>query len=423
MRSELSQADATHGVPTEISRALASGAAAVVSGSADDAVHSTVHGTMQSAGAMRLTLATLFDDPLRCEMVHAVKSFLRDLGVDLEPDSIPADLARGGAVGRIGVPREAELIMRRQRVVFGAGCSELPLAPVARMWRGLQRRADVIVDVRRCATLPGSAAQRAGTTRDVLLVTQRVIERSLPHAPSDSQRADHWARARESAEIVYRIAAAEQRCVLLVRPIGRGTGAQQGFADALERYARAQRLPAPREVKAGLLAALLSGASGETRWLAASVMPIDELSALVTESIGDTGAWPLVSVGRTATFYDMPVAAVCAHDPVPIVLAIVDQLQRRGQVVLARAMFDALVVTSAAVVRMREELGGVLHMPASAFLDGMRANWGRSPVDTNTSRRGAEPPRRARKAPTSRFRIEPGADRPAAPLHVHSVSA
>ena len=60
--------------------------------------------------------------------------------------------------------------------------------------------------------------------------------------------------------------------------------AQQSFADALERQARVHRLPSPRIVKAGLLAALLCGESSTARWLVASVMPMSELSALATEA-------------------------------------------------------------------------------------------------------------------------------------------
>jgi hypothetical protein len=373
-----------------------------------------------------LAIATLSDDLRHNQLICDVGALLLEVGIELQLECIPSDLATVGAVGRIGVPRDAELIVRRQRVAFGVGFREAPLEPVARLWRGLQRRADVLVDQRCCTTLPGSGAASAGNIRDVLLMAQRVLERGPMRTPSDLQRADHWARARESAELVYRVATAEQRTVLLVAPIGRGTGAQQSFADALDRHARAQRLPAPRVVKAGLLAALLSGASGDTRWLAASVMPIDELSAMVAEAIGDTGAWPVVSVGRSATFYDLPASSACAQDPVPVILSVVDQLHRRGQATLGRALMDALLITSAAVCRMREELGGTLTIPVAAFLDGMRANWGRTPTDVpNESRAGqslAATSRKSRRASMATPHASYTADRVASPSQDRAIS-
>ncbi len=327
-----------------------------------------------------LSVATLFADPHRDRLAQAVQASLSRLAVTIDLRSVPASLARSGTAGRISVPHAAAQIVQRQGAVLGAGFGGDPLTPIARLWRGLQRRADVLVDVRQCTTLSGSDAERAGNQRDVLLVTQRMLDRSVRHSRSDSQSADRWTRARDSAEIVYRMAAAGQRSVLLVLPVGRGIGAQACFADALERHARAQRLPAPRAVKAGLLAALLAGARGDTRWLVASVMPIEELSQLVAEAIGDTGPWPVVSIGRGATFYDMPVASASVDDPVPMLLALVNQLQRSGRVTIARAMFDALTVTMSAEARIREELGGALSVPVDAFLRGVSANWGRAPI-------------------------------------------
>ncbi|MBC7842898.1 MAG: hypothetical protein H7099_11320 [Gemmatimonadaceae bacterium] len=357
------------------------------------AQHSTDHRavaesvTMRSHGepgtrvleAASLTVATLFADPTRDDIALAVRQFLASAGAALDLHALPSSLARGGTVGRIGIPHDAAVIVEQQRAVIGASFGADPLAPVPRLWRGLQRRADVLIDMRRSLTLPGSDAKRAGNERDVLLVSQRILERTLRQARSDAPTADEWTRARESAEIVYRLAAAEQRTVMLVLPIGRGTGAQQSFADALERQARVHRQPAPRIVKAGLLSALLSGDSASARWLAASVMQMDELSALATEAIGDTGPWPVVSVGRGATFYDMPMAASDAHDPVPLLLVIVHMLQRCGRAAGARALMDSLLVTRTAEERMREELGSQLPVPTDAFLRGVLANWGRTP--------------------------------------------
>ena len=342
-------------------------------------MRSTVAHDSRTLEADSLTVATLFADTMRDGLAHAVQKFLASAGIALDLRSVPASLARGGTVGRIGVPHDAAVIVEQQRVVIGATFGGDPLAPVPRLWRGLQRRADVLLDLRRSLTLPGSDAKRAGNDRDVLLVSQRILERTLRQVRSDASSADEWTRARESAEIVYRLAAAEQRTVMLVLPIGRGTAAQHSFADALERQARVHRVPAPRILKAGLLSALLSGDSTSARWLVASVMPMDELSALATEAIGDTGPWPVVSVGRGATFYDMPMATSDAHDPVPLLLVIVHMLQRSGRAASARALTDALLVTRTAELRMREELGGELPVPTDAFLRGVLANWGRTP--------------------------------------------
>jgi hypothetical protein len=116
-------------------------------------------------------------------------------------------------------------------------------------------------------------------------------------------------------------------------------------------------------------------------------MPMGELSALTTEAIGDAGPWPVVSVGRGATFYDMPASAPDAHDPVPLLLVIVHMLQRSGRSAWARALCDALLVTRTAEVRMREELGTDLPVPTDAFLNGVLANWGRTPAGSAVGER------------------------------------
>jgi hypothetical protein len=415
MRSQSSRATLTREEPTKIDKNVRV---------ATPDVSADLTGALSATpDPSKLPLAVLFDDSQQCQLLHSVQAFLSHVGVELALEGIPRDLACAGTVGRIGVPRDAEIVVQRQQVVIGAGFSEAPLKPVARLWRGLQRRADVIVDTRRCTTLPGSAAACAGNSRDLLLVSQRVVERRLRHSLSDGQRAEHWARAREAAEIVYRAATSEKRTVLLVRPIGRGTGATQEFSDALERHARAQRLPAPRIMKAGLLAALLTGAGGDTRWLVASVVPIDELTGLVAEAIGDTGAWPLVSIGRAATFYDVPLRSVCPHDPTAMVLAIIDQLHRRGQSARASEMSEALVVTVAAVARMREELGGTLSMPTSAFLAGIRANWGRTHEPSRVALRAANVPRTTPVSSGRVFRGAPSVGRTAARPHGGSINA
>ncbi len=326
-----------------------------------------------------LTAAALLDDPRHLEQLDALRSLGLAIGAPLDCTVIPGTLARGGTVGRIGVPAEATATMLQQRVVIGATVGADPLLPVARLWRGMQRRADVHVDVRQCTTLAGSAAERAGNQRDVLLFSQRVVEGSPRRRGSFGASTDavamEWSRARDAADLAYRLAAAEQRRLLLVLPVGRGTEAQQYFGDALERQARLHRMPVPRVVKAGLLAALLSGDGGSERWLVASVIPIDELCAMVRESVGDTGPWPVISIGRDVTFLDMP--SVPAAEPLPLLLAMSTLLQRSGRSDLARTLVQATLLTTTAVSRMREELGGALTVPVDAFMQGVLANWGR----------------------------------------------
>lgn len=333
--------------------------------------------------AAPITIATLLDEARSDEGLRALQKFARSIGAPIDWQPIATHLARTGVVGRISVPKDAGDVMLRQGMVVGATIDADPLAPVSRLWRGLQRRADVLVDMRRCRTLPGSAAAEAGVERDVLLFSQRVVERTtLPRraAKSDVDSAGQWSRARSAAELAYRHASAENRQLLLVLPVGRGTDAQRLFGDALERQARLQRLAPPRRVKAGLLSALLMGESDRSPWLAASVMSIEELSATAAEAIGDTGPWPVVSLGQHATFYNMPQQASGAADPVPMLLVLASLLHRDGRVELARQLMASVCLTSAALARMRDELGTAFSVPTDAFLSGVLTNWGRTPA-------------------------------------------
>jgi len=328
-----------------------------------------------------MAAAALFEDPVLVTMLAGVEAFSASLGAPLDCRVIPASLARTGTVGRIGVPSDATTVMLAQGLMLGATFGTDPLTPVSRLWRGLQRRADVYVDVRQYTTLAGSRADLAGNQRDVLLFSQRIIEGAarrprLATGGADAS-AQEWSRAREAADLAYRLAAAEQRKLLLVLPVGRGTEAQQFFADALARQARLHRMPPARVVKAGLLAALLSGEGGSERWLVASVIPIDELSALAAEAVGDAGPWPVISIGRDVTFVDMPTTTT--GDPLPLLLVLSTLLQRSGRSDLASALLQATLLTASAVSRMREELGGTLSVPTDDFLAGVLANWGRVP--------------------------------------------
>ena len=335
---------------------------------------------LSTVRASDLSVASLIGDPGAEAMLEATAQLALRLGVPFARLPIPATLARSGTVGRIGVPREAAEIVRAQGVLVGTTRGGDPLAPVARLFRGLQRRADVLVDVRRCMTLPGSSAAVAGNERDVLLVSQRTDERAAARPQSAfGDAAAHEARARAAAEFACSIATAERRKVLLVLPVGRGTSAHATFADAFEREARQRRMPATRTVKAGLLSALLCGEAGRERWLVASVIPIDELGAMTAEAIGDTGPWPVISYGRDATFYDLPQATV-ATDPVPMLLVLVSLLARAGQDELSRTLQQAVLTTAAAQARMEEELGVMLQVPVAEFHRGVLANWGRPPL-------------------------------------------
>ncbi|MDZ7632804.1 MAG: hypothetical protein U5K74_16065 [Gemmatimonadaceae bacterium] len=327
------------------------------------------------------TVATLLDDAHAEQVMPALLDFSRTIGAPVDWRAIPSAFARGGTVGRIGVPQEVSALMHQQRVVIGSTLGGDPLAPVARLWRGMQRRADVLIDLRACRTMPGSAADRAGIERDVLLMSQRVQERSTAKrtaARSDAESADQWTRARAAAEIAFRLAAAEGRRLLLVLPVGRGTESQQLLTDALERQARLHRLPAPRTVKAGLLSALLTGDAGRERLLVVSVMPIEELSATACEAVGETGPWPVVSLGRDATFYDMPQHASGELNPLPFLLVLGQVLQRGNRADLSRSLMESVTLTEAARARMVEELGAPITVPVDAYLRGVLTNWGRT---------------------------------------------
>lgn len=333
-----------------------------------------------------LSLATLLDEKEFAPTLQALTEFAAGLGLPLDSRSIPTDLARAGAVGRISVPQEAGTTMLQQRVVVGATVGAPPLAPVSRLWRGLQRRADVLVDTRLFRTLPGSDADRAGVERDVLLFSQRLTERAVSQRELTTaiDSADQWTRARHAAELAYLQASAENRQVLLVLPIGRGTDAQRLFSEAMLRQARMQRLAPPRIVKAGLLSALLTGEVGTERFLAASVMTIDELSATTREAIGDCGPWPVVSLGQRATFFDMPTAATGVTQPLPLLLTMVAMLQRSGRGDVARQLEESVWLTLSALMRMRDELGTEFLPPVDAFLRGVRTNWGRPRISAAT---------------------------------------
>lgn len=363
-------------------------------------------GARPANNAAGLSFATLSDDPRLIDVIQSVRSFALTIGVQLDWLAIPAELARRGTVGRIGLPQAAIGSMLQQKVLIGSGCGD-PLAPVSRLWRGLQRRSDVLVDIRKCRTLPGSDADRAGMDRDVVLFSQRVVERggARRFVAPDSDSADQWARARHAAEIAYRMAATDNRKLLLVLPVGRGTASQRLFTEALERHARVQRLPAPRVVKAGLLSALLTGETGRERLLVASVMSIDELSATATEAIGETGPWPVVSLGRHASFYDMPRGDFGAVDPMPLLLVLEHMLQYSGRTDIARSLLQSSVLTSAALTRMRDEMGAPIDPAADDFLRGVMANWGRAPI----SGAGRERSAAAQTVPTVaglRLRVE-----------------
>ena len=346
------------------------------------------------ASVLRLT--TLLGEPAFARAADAAFALVAALGKSVEARALPASLARAGTVGRIGVPHEACSAIGAHRMMIAASVGADPLAPIPRLLRGMQRVAGVLVDVQQCTTLPGSTAARAGMQRDVLLVSHRLRDRAPVPAAAAALSSDACTRAREAAELVYRLAAAEQRTVLLVLPVGRATVLQRVFADALERQARANRLAPARVVKAGLLSALLSGESGGERWLAASVMRMDDLRALTIEAIGDTGPWPVMSIGRESTFFDMPAAVDNTGHAIPLLLVMVYLLQQHGDSSRAGALFRAMLTTQTAAVRMREELGSDLTIPIDAFLAGVLANWGRSQIDAK--RVGNYPNNRVRAA-------------------------
>lgn len=327
-----------------------------------------------------LTVASLSAGDTLAQPLATLERLARRLGVSIDVKAIPSGLARAGQVGRIGVPREAAAVMQQQGVLIGSTFGGDPLAPVARLFRGLQRRADVVVDVRPFVTLPGTRLGADSWERDVLLFSQRPLERTTARRDATNlDDAREQARSRDAAALAYRLCAAERRKLMLVLPVGRGTRAQQAFAEALQQHAIANRLAPPRIVKAGLLAALLSGESGRERWLVSSVIPIDELSAMVSESVGPVVNWPVLSYGRGASFYDLPVTA--DGDAVPLLLVLASLLQRSGRSELAQSLQASVLMTCAARTRAAEELGvSELRVPLDDFVAGVLANWGREPV-------------------------------------------
>ncbi|MCC7055019.1 MAG: hypothetical protein IT355_17230 [Gemmatimonadaceae bacterium] len=341
-----------------------------------------------------ITVAALFADTHLPPLLASVERLAHSLGVPLTSRTIPASLARAGQVGRIGLPGEAVNSLLQQGVLISANFGGDPLAPVARLVRGLQRRTDVVVDVRPMLTLPGSPAAAEGWERDVLLFSHRTLERHPAVARSrEADVAQARTRARDAAGLAYRLCTSESRKLVVVLPVGRGTRAQQGFVEALQQQAATAGLTPPRIVKAGLLTALLSGESGRERWLVASVIPIDELSAMIGESLGAVVPWPVLSYGRGASFYDLPVP--CAtEDPVPLLLVLVSLLQRSGRGELAQQLQAAVLMTCGARNRMAEELGVPLRVPFDAFVQGVVTNLGRAPFAPSTRDR-----RRAERAP------------------------
>lgn len=329
-----------------------------------------------------LTIAAFLDEPTFAAPLAALQRFATGIGTSLTVDSFPIALARAGTIGRIGVPREAIDTMIRQQIAVAATLGGDPLSPASRLWRGLQRRADVMVDLRQCITLPGSTAAIAGHQRDVLLFSQRNHEGPMRggRTRADAGTSAEWSRARRTAEMAYAMAAAENRTLLYVTPVGRGTHAKHLLADALVRQARVQRMASPRTVKAGLLSALLSGEHGRERWLVVSTATIAELSAMVTEAIGETGPWPVVSVAPDVVFLDMPAASGAQNATVSLLLVIATLLQRQGNVALAQRVLQSLDVTASALLRMHDELGYAFDVPAEAFLAGVASNLGRGPA-------------------------------------------
>jgi len=381
-------------------------------GTSADRLTSERHAAEQPLRALEpvgVSFATLVEDERLDRVVQAVLDMLHTIGAPLAGTSMPTALARGGTVGRIGVPRAAMTLMTEQRVLIGASIGTDRLSPVSRLWRGLQRRADVVVDVRQCTTLPGSDADLADQQRDVLLFSQRLVDGTSRRRTRGAEHdaAGQWSRARQAAEMAYSLAVTENRQLLLVLPVGRGTAAQQFFTDALERQARLHRLPSPRTVKAGLLSALLTGDRGRERWLVASVMSIEELSVTAVEAVGDTGPWPVLSFGRTASFYDMPAQAPGQSvDPLPFLLVVSSLLQRSGRADVARTLLHASLITASAVTRMREELGTSLQVPLDAWMAGVMANWGRMPVVPAPRERRANVRRELPVVAGLRLRIE-----------------
>ncbi|HYW49831.1 MAG TPA: hypothetical protein VE861_04445 [Gemmatimonadaceae bacterium] len=324
------------------------------------------------AGPITLPLAALLDDK-DGTLLDTLMHFAARIGVALQAASIPASLARSGTVGRIGVPRESIALMLEKGMLLGSTIGSDALEPVPRLWRGLQRRAGVFVDLQRCGT-----AERA-EMRDVLLLSQRVPEwPGLRRSAGEGDTvAAQWLRARQAAEVAYQRAVAEDRRVLLVTPIGRSTDAHRYLRDAMDRQARLHRLPAPRSVKAALLSSLIGAHDGDVRWLVASVTPIHELRTMMSEVLDDITPWPVLSIGTDVTCCDLRHRDTATRDPMSLLLALVTLLEEGGHRTHAATLLDAILLTDAASRRMREELGGTLDVPSNEFLDGVVANFGR----------------------------------------------
>ena len=325
---------------------------------------------------------------------------------------IPADLARGGTVGRIGVAADAVRLMQQQRLLLSsAKTADDPLSPVPRMWRGLQRRAQVLLDVQRCVTLPGSDAARRGNLRDVLLVSHRQHDRRATRR-SGTGEVPWGLDAQRAAELCWSIAVSEQRTVLLVEPIGRVTPAQRDFAAALCSVARAHRAPAPRSVKAGVMAALLTGDHTVSRHLLASAMPMSELHHTACAAVGDPGPWPVLSIGRQASFYEVVDSEGPMTLALSMLLALVSVLERSGQPTLARTLMQSIQVSCAAAARLRDPDPADAAQQAALFLSAIRANWGRDPNPAAVARTSGAPRASDSAIAGLRIRIES-----ALPLH------
>jgi hypothetical protein len=341
-----------------------------------------------SLDGQRVSLGSLIEAPDAHEAINALEHLASGLGLSFDHREISPASARRGTVGRIGVPQDAVAVMRRQRVLVGAMADNDALAPVARLWRGLQRRADVLVDLQRST---GRSADRRGGERDLLLCAQRIVERTSRRVSIDAESAEQWTRARQTAELAYRIATAEGRQVLLVAPVGRGTDAQQFLAEAVERQARQQRAPMPRTVKAGLLAALLVGDHTREKLMVVSVMPMDELSALVTEAIGRAHVWPVMSLSADTSFYTIPVAEAGTTNFGALCLVLVSLIERAGRSDLAERVQQSLILSLEAAERMREELGSAMPVPHRALADAVLTNLDRAlPGVTALPRRALE---------------------------------
>lgn len=358
-------------------------------------------------GSMRLSLAALSSDAVFDDALRAVLAFCDEIGVPIDAIAIPATLARVGTVGRIGVSDEAIMLMHRHRVLIGAHRDADPLQPVPRLWRGMQRRAGVLLDLQRCLTMPGSEAARRGNQRDVLLVAQRQVDRRTSRV-SRAGEAPWGADAQRAAELCWAIAASEHREVLLVEPVGRLTPAQRDLAAAMHAVATSHRMALPRTVKAGVLSALLTGDHARSRWLVASAMTIDELRALAREAIGETGPWPVLSVGRHASFYDIP-STPHTGLAMPMLLTCVSLLERAGRQSIAATLLNAIQVTCAAASRLRTSPTESLCVQTDALLAALRVNWGRA-LSAPVARRAAPASGDAATLSGVRIRIESCAD-------------